>query len=207
MAIQFYSWPQSSGSRVHWALEELGLSYEYKKLDRAKKEHRAAEYLVLNPNGKVPALVDDGLSYFESVAIILHLGEKYGAAKGLWPRPEAGQARADALCWTVWGMTELHNYMMQYMYHGLDSPVSYKPADRSKATADYNFMNLSAHLDMLEARLRGRDFVLGNFSLADVPASSTLLFGQRMGVKIEGREHVAAWLDRCAKRPARAKSE
>ena len=59
MAIRFYSWPQSSGSRVQWALEELGLPYEYKKIDAQKKEHKSPEYLAIHPNGKVPALVED----------------------------------------------------------------------------------------------------------------------------------------------------
>ena len=85
MTIRFYSWPQSSGFGAHWALEELGLAYEYVRLDRANNEHRSAEYLVINPNGKVPALVDGEERYFESLAILLHLAERYGPKKGLWP--------------------------------------------------------------------------------------------------------------------------
>jgi len=85
MTIRFYSWPQSSGFGAHWALEELGLAYEYVKLDRDKNEQRSPEYLAINPNGKVPALVDGPESYFESLAILLHLADRYGAERGLWP--------------------------------------------------------------------------------------------------------------------------
>jgi len=136
MTIRFYSWPQSSGSGVHWALEELGLDYEYVRLNRTKGEHRSAEYLAINPNGKVPALVDGEECYFESLSILLHLAERYGAMKGLWPA--AGKQRAEALGWTTWSTTELMPFMLQYIYHGLDAPMSFDPPDRSKAAAEYS---------------------------------------------------------------------
>jgi glutaredoxin len=67
MTIKFYSWPHSSGTRVAWALEELGLAYEYIKLDAKKQDHRSPEYLALNPHGKVPVLVD-GSQFFSNPA-------------------------------------------------------------------------------------------------------------------------------------------
>ncbi|OGA61907.1 MAG: hypothetical protein A3G81_10010 [Betaproteobacteria bacterium RIFCSPLOWO2_12_FULL_65_14] len=136
MAIELYSWPRSSGTRVAWALEELGVPYKYVELDPKKKEHLAPAYLAVNPHGKVPALVDDGQRFFESGAILLHLGDKYGVAAKLWPAP-GGQAHADALCWSVWAIGELQPYLMQVLYHGMDTPVSYRPGDRSKAAAGY----------------------------------------------------------------------
>jgi len=201
MTIKLYSWPRSSGTRVAWALEELGLAYEYVKLDAKKQEHRSPEFLALNPHGKVPALVDGGQTFFESGAILLHLGNRYGVEKNLWPA-SGGQARADAVSWTVWAMTELGPYMMQYLYHGLDTPVSYKPEDRSKAAAEYNRTQLDRLLAALEARLEGREYVLGGFSLADVAAASWLAFGTRFGLGLERYPRVAAWCKRCLERPA-----
>jgi glutathione S-transferase len=193
--------PNSTAGRVRWALEELGVGYDYVELDRGKGETRTPEYLAINPTGKVPGFVDGGQRYFESAAIVLHLGETYGRERGLWPA--AGPARAEALCWTVWGTTELHAYMMQWLYHGCDTPVSYAPADRSKATADYNHGQFLRNLDALEARLSGREYLLGAaFSLADIPAAASLLNGLALGGKFEGRRNVAAWLDRCRARPA-----
>ena len=199
--IKLYSWPQSSGTRIAWALEELGLAYEYVALDAKKGEHRSAEYLKLNPHGKVPALVDDGEQLFESGAILLHLGARYGVEKNLWP-PAKSQARADALSWTVWAMAEFGPYLLQYLYHGLDTPVSFKPADRSKAAADYSRSQLDRLLAALDARLEGREYVLGAFSLADVAAASWLAFGTAFGVSLEHYPRVAAWLKRCIERPA-----
>src|SRR5258708_32444812 len=117
MALRFYSWPRSSGTRVHWALEELGVPYELVTLDRAKNEHRAPGYLALSPSGKVPALVDGEQPYFESLAILLHLAETHGPATGLWPA--AGSARAEALCWDRWGNTRAHPHMRRLPHHGL----------------------------------------------------------------------------------------
>ena len=74
MSIRLYGWPNSTAARVHWALEELGVGYEYVTLDRKAGENRTPAYLAINPTGKVPGLVDDGQAYFESAAIILYLG-------------------------------------------------------------------------------------------------------------------------------------
>ena len=199
--IKLYSWPQSSGTRVAWALEELGLPYDYVSLDAKKGEHRSAEYLKVNPHGKVPVLVDGDEHLFESGAILLHLGARYGIEKNLWPAART-QARADAICWTVWAMAELGPYLLQYLYHGLDTPVSFKPADRSKAAADYSRSQLERLFAALDARLDGREYMLGAFSLVDVAVASWLAFGTAFGVDLGHHPRVAAWLKRCIERPA-----
>jgi len=201
MAIKLYSWPQSSGSRVSWALEELGIDYQYIELDPKKQEHRTPQYLAVNPHGKVPGLVDGDLTFFESGAILLYLGDKYGSERSLWPAG-SGQARADAICWTVWATADLGNYMMQYAYHGLDSPVSYKPADRSRACAEYNRSQFIRGLGALQARLQGREYLLGAFSLADIAVASWLQLGGLLGVSVDDHPRVADWLKRCSERQA-----
>ena len=201
MTIELHSWPRSSGTRICWALEELGVPYKYVEVDPKKKENLSPKHLALNPHGKVPALVDGEQRFFESLAILIHLAHKYGIEKKLWPSA-GGQDRADALCWTVWAMTELGPYMMQYLYHGLDTPVSYKPEDRSKATAAYNKAQLERILDALEARLAGRDYLVGTFTLVDLAASSWLMLGARFGLPLERWPRTGAWLKRCTERPA-----
>ena len=200
MAIELYSWPRSSGTRVSWALEELGLSYQYVQLDPAQQEHLAPKYLGVNPHGKVPALVDDGEHFFESAAILLHLGDKYGVERNLWPAK--GQAHADALCWTVWASTELMAFKMQVLYHGMDTPVSYRPQDRSSAAAGYCRSQLERQLHALDARLHDRDHVLGEFSLVDVAAASVLALGAGFGLALEQHPRTAAWCRRCTERSA-----
>jgi len=201
MSIELYSWPRSSGSRIAWALEELGVPYKYVELDAKKKEHHAPKYLALNPHGKVPALVDGDQHFFESLAILVHLAHKFGIEKKLWPAG-GGQARADALSWTVWASTELGPYMMQYLYHGMDTPVSFKKEDRSKAAGDYSLMQFNRQLDALEARLANQEYLLGSFTLVDIACASWLALGGMLGLKLERHPRVAAWCGRCAERPA-----
>lgn len=201
MAIQLYSWPRSSGTRVSWALEELGLPYEYVTLDASKGENRTERYLAIHPMGKVPALVDGGRSFFETGAILLHLGDSYGVARGLWPST-GSREHADALSWTVWAVVELGSHMMQYAYHGLDTPASYDPPDRSRAAGEYSLSQFTRCLDALETRLDGRDHLIGDFTLVDVASASALLFGTSLGISLEGHPRVIDWKNRCAQRPA-----
>jgi glutathione S-transferase len=202
VAIQLHSWPGSSGTRVSWALEELGISYEYIELDGKKLEHRAPQYLAVNPHGKVPALVDGSVTLFESGAILLYLGDKYGVERNLWPDIGGGQTHADAMCWTVWAMADFGNYMMQFAYHGLDSPVSYKLEDRSRACAEYNRSQFVRGLDALQTRLQDREYLLSDFSLADIAVASLLQVGGMCGINVDSHSRVADWLRRCSDRPA-----
>jgi glutathione S-transferase len=201
MALELHSWPRSSGTRISWALEELNVPYKYVEVDQKKLEHRSPAYLALNPHGKVPTLVDGEQTFFESAAILLHLGDKYGVTKGLWPAA-SDPAHSEALCWTVWATTELGSYMMQYLYHGLDTPFSYKPEDRSKVCAEYNRSQFIRCLDALEARFGARQYLLRDFSLVDVAAASWLALGTMCGVALDAYPQVAAWTQRCGERPA-----
>ena len=117
----------------------------------------------------MPAL-QDGDRLFRVRRDLLHLGDKYGVEKNLWPAG-GGQPRADAVSWTVWAMTELGSYMLQYLYHGLDTPISFKKEDRSKAAGDYSLMQFNRQLDALEARLASQDYLLGSFTLADIASA------------------------------------
>ena len=205
MTIQLHSWPRSSGTRIAWALEELAIPYEYIEINAQQAEHRSPRYLTINPYGKVPALVDGEQTFFESGAILLHLGDKYGTDKQLWPSG-TGQSRADALSWTVWAMTELGSQLLQFMYHGLDTPVSFKPEDRSKAAALYSQSQFVRCLDALQVRLDKREHMLGAFTLVDIACASWLQFGTMFGVALDGHPRVAAWLQRCSQRPALARA-
>jgi glutathione S-transferase len=201
MAIQLHSWPRSSGTRVSWALEELGLPYDYVEVDASNGEQNSVHHRARHPLGKVPALVDGERTFFESAAILLHLGNTYGASRHLWPEA-GGREYAEALSWTVCGSVEIFGHMMQFLYHGLDTPASYDAKDRSQAAADYSLSQLNRCLAALETRLDKREHMLGNFTLVDIACASGLLFGTRMGLSLGDYPHVTAWTNRCAARPA-----
>jgi glutathione S-transferase len=103
MTIKLYSWPTSSGTRIAWALEELGVPYEYVELDAKNLEHRKPQYLAINPHGRVPGLSDGELTLFESGAMLLYLGDKHGVEKQLWPAG-GGPAPPHPQCLLVLGM-------------------------------------------------------------------------------------------------------
>ena len=195
----------SSWSLRPWVLlKTLDIPFEEITIPLRQPDSRE-RVLEYSPSGKVPALIDGDQIYFESVAILLHLGDKYGTEKRLWPTG-GGQARADALSWTVWGTTELGSHLLQWIYHGLNTPVSFEPTDRSKAAAEYSRSQFVCCLDALHTRLDGREHLLGSFSLVDIACGSWLHFGGRLGVALDSHPRVAAWLTRCSQRPALARA-
>jgi glutathione S-transferase len=203
MALTFYYWPRSSATRVHWALEELGLPYEKKRLRRDEGENRTPTFLAISPMGSVPALVDDGVPIFESLAILIHLGERYGIEKGLWPKlgtPQAGEA----LSWTVWSTGELGPVRTQVMLHTMESPYSLPKELRSPAIADWNKKNYYQRMTVLGRRLEGREWLVGDgFSFADLASSLWVNSAQTMfGLSLADYPNVAAWAVRCTSRPA-----
>jgi glutathione S-transferase len=203
MAPKLYYWPRSSATRVQWALEELGIPYEKVRLDRAQQFHRTPEFLAINPNGKIPALEDDGAKLFESLAIILHLGDKYGVEAGLWPRPGTPE-RGEAFSWAIWGVVQLNYYLFEYIYHGLDTPFSLPKERRSPEIAEQARAGLERHFDILDARLAGRRWVLGDsFTLCDLALASYVNEGVGMGrLRLDATPHVKDWAERCSARPA-----
>jgi glutathione S-transferase len=202
MSITFYYAPATSATRVHWALEELGIPYEKVRVDLAKGEQKSPEFLKINPNGKVAALVDDGTPMFESLAIIIHLGEKYGVAKGLWPAPGSAQS-AEALTWAVWGTVTVGTAGLTLMANTSERV----PAEaRNEAQATQAKEGLERCLSILEARLEGREWILGDaFTLVDVATASSVAFFARMaGLGKERFPRSATWTARATQRPAMA---
>ena len=109
--ITLYGSARTRAARCLWMLEEIGLPYEHRDLDDLEGQARSDAVTPVNPIGKVPALEDDGIKLFESMAINLYLAAKYGDA--LWPG-EAG-ARGLATAWSIWGMTIVLNLQRKLM--------------------------------------------------------------------------------------------
>jgi glutathione S-transferase len=201
MALAYYYTPLGSSTRVTWALEELGLEYEKHRLNLKAKEQRSAAFLAINPNGKVPALVDGDVKLFESQAILLWLGEKYGEAKGLWPAAGTA-ARADAYVWSTWSTVELLPNLREYMINGTDLPFARAPEKRVKDHAESARATFDEHMKVLEGRLAGREYLLGShFTLVDCAAASAVAMAANM-VQLPAPQAVTAWAARCQARPA-----
>jgi len=217
--LRLYGTPQTRTFRPLWMLEELGIPYELVKTDFANGDTRVPEFLKINPNGHVPALVDGDLALFESMAINLYLAETYGQGT-LWPDSEADRARA--VQWSFWVMTECEQPLFAVLF-GQGGPQFEKwrawteteefrvthpgvtPATRetAEAAARQGEAALQPPLRVLNAQLEGRDHILGaSFSVADLDVASVWVTARLAQLDLRAYPNVDAWLARCTSRPA-----
>lgn len=202
MSITFYYAPQSSATRVHWALEELGLAYEKVRVDLRAGQQKSPDFLAVNPNGKVPALVVDGTPMFESLAIILYLAERWGIEKNLWPRVGTTE-HAEALTWSVWGTVAAGGSLWRIFYN----TSTWLPAESHNAVqAEMAKQEFAEAMRILDTRLQGREYLVGDhFTLVDVCNASLLGWASMMNMlDLAAYPNIAAWLGRCRSRPANA---
>jgi glutathione S-transferase len=198
MSLAFHYTPMTSSTRVHWALEELGVPYEKVKIDLAAGDHKKPEYLALNPNGKVPLLVADGTPIFESLAMLIYLGETYGVEKGLYPAP--GPARGEALKWIAWSSVTLAEALSRVIRNNSERFPAEERNAAAGATAKKDIVEL---LGIVDRTLEGKDYLTGkDFTLADLSILTYLPFFTRMGIDYSAHKNVTAWLARAMTRPA-----
>jgi len=202
MSLIFYYAPMTSATRIHWALEELEIPYEKKKIDLASGEQKTPEYLALNPNGKVPLVVEDGVAIFESLAILIYLGERYGVDKGLFPKP--GMERAESLTWLVWAQVTLADAGGRIMRNTSERFHEDERNAKAGATAG---KELHDALGIVERALEGKEYLVGGkFSYADLAIAGYVPFFARIGADLSPFKNIQAWIGRCTARPALAKA-
>jgi glutathione S-transferase len=202
MSLKFYYSPMSSATRIHWALEELGIPYEKIRVDLAAGDQRKPEYLALNPNGRVPLLVVDGTPIFESLAILLYLGERYGVDKGLYPAPSL--ARAEALKWMAWAQATLLDAGGRLLRNASDR---FPAEQRNEKAAEAAKKDLGELLGILDCELEHKEYLIdAKFSFADLALAGYMPFLARLGADLGPHKHIQAWLARCTARPALARA-
>lgn len=195
--LKLYHSAQSRSIRPRWLLEEAGAPYELVRLSLEKGDTKRPEYLRLNPNGRVPTLVDGDLVLYESAAIVQYLADRF-ADKRLAP-PLGTPARGLYYQWIHYTMTEIEPPLVAIFLHTVRRPEG----ERIPAVAAEGRTQLAAALDVVERALEGRKFILGNdFSAADVMLGSTLAWAQMMSMLGEQRPGTAAYLGRMQERPA-----
>jgi GST-like protein len=203
--LQLYSLPTPNGVKVSIMLEEIGLPYEPHLVDILKSDNRAPEFLSLNPNGKVPAIIDpDGpggkpLGLFESGAILQYLAEKTGK---LLPSDPA--RRYETLAWLHFQMSAIGPMFGQVGY--FNKFAGRELADKRPLE---RYVNESKRLlGVLEARLDGRSWIMADdYTIADIASLGWVrnligFYGARDLVAFDSLAHVPAWLERGLARPA-----
>lgn len=153
--MRLYGFGPTRSLRVQWALNEIGLAYEFVRVDLPAGEAAAPEFLKLNPAGKLPVLVDGDFVLTESAAIVLYLAEKHPAST-LMPRDV--RVRADVYRWVMFAMTELEGPLWRIARHTDLYPEDKRlPADIALAREEFLRM-----ADVLERHMAERDHIVGD---------------------------------------------
>ncbi|MSO74495.1 MAG: hypothetical protein EXQ99_04995 [Alphaproteobacteria bacterium] len=194
--IDLYYWPTPNGWKISIALEELGLVYGVKPVNISKGDQFVPEFLKIAPNNRIPAIVDHegprGTPYalFESGAILLYLGEKTGKLIGTTPRE-----RYEVLVWLMWQMGGVGPMLGQANHFSRYAPVKVPYAIE-------RYENEARRLiGVLDKRLAGRDYVSGDYSVADI----AILGWMKDYVghdSLAGFANVQRWFDALLARPA-----
>lgn len=191
--ITIYGSKNSSAFRCIWVLEELNIPYTIKTLDFQKGENKSSEYLALNPNGKIPTMVDGEFVLWESLAINYYLMEKYN---GVWLVGKTAEEHAQVNQWNFWSLIHLyeafHPLVMQKFRNTPDSDAT------KAATSEL----LPRYLKVLDNRLHGREYLaLDTFSLADITAMSVLKNAAFVSYDISSYPHIVSWMKHISERP------
>ncbi len=192
MTIKLYGIPASRTMRVLWALDEVGQSYEHDPISYADPALKTKPYTDINPNGKVPFLVDGGFVVFESLAITAYLAEQYPCAIS----PTNPQERAGVVQWATWVLTECEQHTFNWYLNTSGKSEAERDPDVAKAAT----RALTAPFAVLEQVLSKNAFLLGaRFTVADLNVACTLY--RAMWMDLSATPHLSKWLTSCFARP------
>lgn len=195
--LTIYGTQMSRAFRVLWLVKEMAIPYRHVATEFLDGSCGRPDFLTINPNGRIPAIEDDGLLMFESMAITLYLARKY-----------AGALSADGLVeeclatqWSLWATTEAEKPLLFAAFNRL----LFAESERSEEEASLALSRVLRPLGVLEKHLADRPFVLGDrFTVADLNVSSVLALIPIIGMELTEFPRVQKWLQTCLERPAAA---
>jgi GSH-dependent disulfide-bond oxidoreductase len=196
--IDLYYWPTPNGHKITIFLEEAGLPYQLVPVNIGRGDQFKREFLAISPNNRMPAIVDkapadggDSISVFESGAILVYLAEKTGRYL-----PQRTRPRVEVLEWLFWQVAGL-GPMAGQTHHF----VHYAPERIAYATDRY--VNETARLyAVLDRRLEGREFIAGDYSIADMACYPWTVSHKRQQQSLEDFPHLKRWFETMQARPA-----
>ena len=192
--ITLYTSPTPNGWKASIALEELELPYTVHPIALQKLEQKEPWYLEINPNGRIPTIVDHDngdFAVFESGAILIYLAEKFGA---LMPKDEKG--RSVVIQWLMFQMGGIGPMMGQANVF-----FRYAP-EKIPFAIDRYHRECRRLFEVLDKRLQGREFLAGDYSIADIANWSWVQTYPWSGVEIDGLANLARWIEAIRARPA-----
>ena len=191
--LRIYGIARTRAFRVLWVAKELGLPYEHIPIEIGQAGAHKPEYLAINPNGRLPAIDDEGFALWESLAITLYLAKKHSAGR-LYPATL--QAEATAWQWSLWSVQEVDRGVNIWSLHAVRLPAE----ERDGARREEALKVLAAPFKVLERAL-GSGYLLGeSFTIADLNVAAVI--SRAIDMELAATPRLAAWLRRCLERPA-----
>src|ERR1043165_1955019 len=192
--LQLYGNSRSRAMRCLWMLEEMAKPYQLIEKSTRADDLQASEYLRLNPNARIPTLVDGDLVLWESMAINLYLAQKYES-----PLHFDARVLGVAAQWSFWAMLEMEALLLELLEHRAMLPEFAR--DISKAERDE--LLLRRPLGVLDGALQQQSHLAGDtFTVADLNVASILAWGKMGRLNVSAYPALAKWLDGCLARPA-----
>jgi glutathione S-transferase len=193
-ALRIYGIARTRAFRVLWMAKELGLPYEHIPVEIGEAGARRSEYLAINPNGRLPAIDDNGFVLWESLAITLYLARKHSTG-GLYPATIEDEAKVWQ--WSLWSVQEVDRGVNIWSLHAL----RLLPAERDAALRAQALDVLQRPFQVLNAALMGRNHLLGPaFTVADLNVAAVI--SRAIDMDLSAMPQLSAWLRRCLERPA-----
>ena len=193
--LQLYGNLRSRAMRCLWMLEEVGEPYQLIEKSTRADDLQSAEYLRLNPNARIPALVDGEVVLWESMAINLYLAQKYEG-----PMHCAGpEVLGLSAQWSFWAVLEIEALLLDLLQHRAVLPEFARDA----SYAERDELLLRKPLGILNDALTGREYLVGNsFTVADLNVASILVWGKIARLDMSIHPEATRWLDGCLARAA-----
>lgn len=197
--LQLYGNPRSRAMRCLWMLEEVGQPYQLIDKSLRADDLHSADYLRLNPNARIPTLVDGDLVLWESMAINLYLAQKYEGPMHCADADVLGLAAQ----WSFWAMLEIE----QLLLHLLEHRVLLAEHARDLSAVERNELLLKKPLTVLDGSLAGRGYLAGDsFTVADLNVAGILAWGKIVRLDLSPWPDLKRWLDACLARPGNARA-
>jgi len=204
--LKVFGTKASRASRALWMCRELGVPFEHVEVHFADGSAQQPEFLAVNPNGKIPAIDDDGFSLWESMAINIYLAKKHGSAL----LPSDLQQEMLVLQWSFWAMTEVEKPLLTVMLQRVELPEGTPAAKylrsrnpKSPEAEQQALEALEKPLSILDQHLSNRDYLVGNdFTVADLNVASVVSWASAAKLDLATKPNLQQWLKRCISRPA-----
>jgi glutathione S-transferase len=196
--LRIYGIARTRAFRALWMAMELGLDYEHLPIEIGEAGAGAPEFLAINPNGRLPFIVDGGFVLFESLAITLYLAKKYSSGQ-LYPATLQGEAKTWQ--WSFWAIGEVDRGVNIWSLHAVRLPS----AERDTQKREEALKVLVAPFRVLDAALAVQPYLLGgDFTVADLNVAAVI--SRAVDMDLSAVPNLRAWLARCLARPAARKA-